>query len=271
MVIAERDQFVGIPSHQGIVESGGDVEPVLAFAVGLDLRRINVHLSTATVSTSLRGERTRRVTLADILRGEDDDRKTRPLKLSTCSRRRLPQQARQLGEVRRHPSPHLVLWCRLDSRLPAATKSAPWDSTSAGWEARHAEGAEKEAAARRATEAQIPEDAARLVAAWNERQAKRMPMLFSPTIGCALKARHWFLWVCCPACRTTQAVDLRTLDRHPWSALTSLIPALSYRSCRPHAPFAELVRLSKTSVADDIREDRARQSNGGWEPYTGDG
>jgi hypothetical protein len=44
--------------------------------------------------------------------------------------------------------------------------------------------AEKAAAARRATEAQILEDAGRLVAAWNERQAKRMPMLFSPTIGC---------------------------------------------------------------------------------------
>jgi hypothetical protein len=26
-------------------------------------------------------------------------------------------------------------------------------------------------------------DAERLIAAWNERQAKRMPMLFSPTIG----------------------------------------------------------------------------------------
>ena len=43
--------------------------------------------------------------------------------------------------------------------------------------------AEKEAAARRATEAQVLEDAERLIAAWNERQAKRMPMLFSPTIG----------------------------------------------------------------------------------------
>jgi hypothetical protein len=39
---------------------------------------------------------------------------------------------------------------------------------------------EKEAAARRATDAQILEDAERLSAAWNERQAKRMPMLFSP-------------------------------------------------------------------------------------------
>jgi len=44
--------------------------------------------------------------------------------------------------------------------------------------------AEKEAAARRATDAQVLEDAERLIAAWNERQAKRMPMLFSPTIRC---------------------------------------------------------------------------------------
>jgi hypothetical protein len=51
-------------------------------------------------------------------------------------------------------------------------------------EAQRASAAEKEAAAKRATEAQILEDAGRLVAAWNERQAKRMPMLFSPRIGC---------------------------------------------------------------------------------------
>jgi hypothetical protein len=41
------------------------------------------------------------------------------------------------------------------------------------------EAAEKEAAKRRATEAQVLEDAERLIVAWNE----RMPMLFSPTIG----------------------------------------------------------------------------------------
>jgi hypothetical protein len=39
--------------------------------------------------------------------------------------------------------------------------------------------AEKEAATRRATDAQVLEDAERLIAAWNERQAKRMPMLLS--------------------------------------------------------------------------------------------
>jgi len=115
--------------------------------------------------------------------------------------------------------------------------------------------AEKEAAARRATDAQVLEDAERLIDAWNERQAKHMPMLFSPTIA----ARYWFLWVRCPACRTTNAIDLRTLDRHPDAAVTSLIPALSCRSCRPNAPFAELVRLSRTSIADEMRIEHTRR------------
>ena len=69
--------------------------------------------------------------------------------------------------------------------------------------------AEKEAANRRATDAQVLEDAERLIAAWNERQAKRMPMLFSPTIGAAITAGYWFLRVHCPACRTIKAIDLR--------------------------------------------------------------
>jgi hypothetical protein len=129
-------------------------------------------------------------------------------------------------------------------------------------EAQRAAAAEKEAAAKRATEAQILEDAGRLVAAWNERQAKRMPMLFSPTIGCALKAKHQFLWVRCPACLTTQSVDLRTVDRHPFAALTSLIPALSCRSCRPHAPFAELVCLSDKTITDELHEEHARRMLG---------
>jgi hypothetical protein len=118
---------------------------------------------------------------------------------------------------------------------------------------------EKEAAGRRATDAQVLEDAERLITAWNERQAKRMPMLFSPTIGAAVTAGYWFLWVRCPACRTTNAIDLRTLDRHRDAAVTSLIPMLSCRSCRPHAPFAELVRLSQTSIADEMREEHRRR------------
>jgi hypothetical protein len=55
--------------------------------------------------------------------------------------------------------------------------------------------AEKEAAARRALAPQIASDALRIVAAWNKRQAAYAPLLFSPTIGAAITARHWFLWV----------------------------------------------------------------------------
>jgi hypothetical protein len=118
--------------------------------------------------------------------------------------------------------------------------------------------AEKEAAVRRATDRRILEDAEQLITAWNERQAKRMPMLFSPTIGAAITAGYWFLRARCPACRTTGDVDLRRLDWHRGAAVTALIPALSCRSCRPNAPFAELVCLSKLSVADELNVSRTR-------------
>jgi hypothetical protein len=118
--------------------------------------------------------------------------------------------------------------------------------------------AEKEAAARRALGPQILEDAERLVETWNARQEAHMPMLFSPTIGAAIAVRYWFLWVRCPACRTTQSVDLPTIDRHHDATVTSLIPALSCRSCRPNAPFAELLRLSQHSVAEELNVPRTR-------------
>jgi hypothetical protein len=40
------------------------------------------------------------------------------------------------------------------------------------------------------------------------------------------------------------------------------IPALSCRSCRPNAPFAKLVRLSRTSIADEMREEHRRRGLG---------
>jgi hypothetical protein len=49
----------------------------------------------------------------------------------------------------------------------------------------------------------VLEGAERLVETWNARQAAHMPALFSPTIGAALAARYWYLWVRCPACRMT--------------------------------------------------------------------
>jgi hypothetical protein len=95
---------------------------------------------------------------------------------------------------------------------------------------------EKQAGAKRALDPQVRADAGRLVKEWNEREAQRAPLLFSPTIGAAIAAQHWFLWVRCPGCRTTQSIDLRRLDCHPDTMVTGLIPALSCRSCRPNAP-----------------------------------
>jgi hypothetical protein len=79
-------------------------------------------------------------------------------------------------------------------------------------------------------------------------------MVFSPTIGAAIKAGYWFLWVCCPACRSISSIDLRGLDRHPDAAVTHLIPALSCRSCRPNA----LVRRTRAPIADEHRRRNAR-------------
>jgi hypothetical protein len=39
--------------------------------------------------------------------------------------------------------------------------------------------------------------------------------------------------------------------------VTALIPVLSCRSCRPNAPFAELVCLSKSSVAEEYYAERS--------------
>ena len=58
--------------------------------------------------------------------------------------------------------------------------------------------------------------------------------------GAAIASRYWFLWVRCPACRSTSSIDLRKIDRHPDAAVSSLILTLSCRSCRPNAPFASL-------------------------------
>jgi hypothetical protein len=94
------------------------------------------------------------------------------------------------------------------------------------------EAADKEAAARRATDAQVLEDAERLIAAWNERQAKRMPMLFSPTIGAAIAAGHWFLWVRCglPHHERDRPAEARSAprcdsDQSHSGAIVPLLPA----------------------------------------------
>jgi hypothetical protein len=113
--------------------------------------------------------------------------------------------------------------------------------------------AEKEAVSRRATDVQVLEDAERLIAERAPGQTHADAVLANDR-----RRRDGRLLVSVgplSGCHTTNAIDLRTLDRHRDAAVTSLIPALSCRSCRPNAPFAELVRLSRTSIADEMREE----------------
>jgi hypothetical protein len=78
-----------------------------------------------------------------------------------------------------------------------------------------------------------------------------MPLLFAPTIGTALAARYRFLSVA-PRRRSTFARSTATAT---WRGDQSL----SCRLCRPNAPFAELLRLSPTSIANEIRAEHGRQ------------
>jgi hypothetical protein len=74
---------------------------------------------------------------------------------------------------------------------------------------------------------------------WPIRPSAR-ELWFYPTIGAAIAAGVPWLTYSCPACQQVGAVDLRTLDRHPGAAISSVIPSLSCRRCSPNAPFAKL-------------------------------
>jgi hypothetical protein len=113
-----------------------------------------------------------------------------------------------------------------------------------------------EAARRRATEAQVLEDAERLIAAWNERRPTECRYCFHRRSAPPSELAIGFCGYAVQ--RAGQSAPL-TCARHPDAAVTSLIPALSCRSCRPNAPFAELVRLSGTSIADEMREEHRRR------------
>jgi hypothetical protein len=88
-------------------------------------------------------------------------------------------------------------------------------------------------------------DAVWMIEAWNVRLAEGQPLLFSPTVGAALGAGYRWMTVACPGCRTCREVDLAATDRHPDASIASLIPALSCRNCRPHAPLAQIRCLAR--------------------------
>lgn len=82
--------------------------------------------------------------------------------------------------------------------------------------------------------------AVRILSLWWRRRERGAPLLFVPTIGACITAERPFLTFHCPACSVKGHVDLRKLDRHPETPITSLIPSLSCQRCSPNPPFAKL-------------------------------
>jgi hypothetical protein len=87
------------------------------------------------------------------------------------------------------------------------------------------------------------EFAGQVVEIWNGRLAGGLELFFTPTIRAAIASRHPILSFYCPACEITGEIDLRKVDRHRSTPITSLVPSLSCQRCGPNAPFARLTGL----------------------------
>jgi hypothetical protein len=136
---------------------------------------------------------------------------------------------------------------------PGSATIRPWRFNRRKSEAERKAKADAEATARRAANAQVLADAERLIAARNERQAWRMPLLFAPTIGA-------------PGAREPASFPMGLLPCLPHHAghlicarlvatVVPLVPA-SCTVCRSCGP------LSKTSIADEMRVEQHTTSLG---------
>ena len=80
------------------------------------------------------------------------------------------------------------------------------------------------------------DQARRVVERWNAALAAGRGALWSPTIRCAVIAGTPWLEVYCPGCRTSRAIDIRTIDRHPLASVGSLALGLRCSWCLGSAP-----------------------------------
>jgi hypothetical protein len=73
-------------------------------------------------------------------------------------------------------------------------------------------------------------------------------ILWSPTIQAAIMAGMPWLDVYCPGCKTTRAIDIRTIDRHPHASLVSLVLGLRCSWCPGFAPMPVVVGLHQVPL-----------------------
>jgi len=88
----------------------------------------------------------------------------------------------------------------------------------------------------RAAEKAAREEAVRVIDRWNAALLAGRGALRSPTIRCSVIAGTPWLDVYCPGCRTSRAIDIRTIDRHPLASVGSLVLGLRCSWCTGSAP-----------------------------------
>jgi hypothetical protein len=89
------------------------------------------------------------------------------------------------------------------------------------------------------------DDAMRVIERWNRDLAAGRDMWWSPTIRAALVAGTPWLDVDCPGCRTSRALDIRTIDRHPLASVGSLVLGLRCSWCGGSAPMPKITGLHR--------------------------
>jgi hypothetical protein len=89
------------------------------------------------------------------------------------------------------------------------------------------------------------EDARRVIERWNAALAAGRGTLWSPTIRAAVIAGMPWLDVYCPGCKTSRAIDIRTIDRHPLASVGSLVLGLRCTWCGGCAPMPRIIGLHR--------------------------
>src|SRR5215831_18430215 len=95
----------------------------------------------------------------------------------------------------------------------------------------------------RAAEQAAQDEAVSVVERWNAALSAGRGALWSPTIRCAVLAGMPWLDVYCPGCKTSRAIDIRTLDRHPLASVGSLLLGLRCSWCLGSAPVPVITGL----------------------------
>ena len=99
-------------------------------------------------------------------------------------------------------------------------------------------------------DARAIDDATRLIAEFNIRLERRLPLLFTPTINAALISKNPWLQIHCKGCDVISDIDLRVVRRDPEMPLSEIVHSLACQRCRGQGPTPRLVKLTRLPRRD---------------------